>query len=129
LIVELDRVKSVPGVWAVLESNLAGTEVVLAARTTPQGESRPLWQWEADQQGRREGRITEVSFAVSVFPGGSKANLTFCCLTDEAALPPQSEIQLQLIADATQAALMRLNVESPRGMIHEVSPGVAGQAQ
>jgi UDP-GlcNAc:undecaprenyl-phosphate GlcNAc-1-phosphate transferase len=126
LIVGLNRAKSVPGLWAAMEAAFVDNDLVLAARTTHQGEPRPTWEWQAEiPSQRREGRITELSFPVAAYPGGHKATLSFVCLTDEAALPPQSEIQLQLIADAVQTALMRLNVESPRGMMREVSATVA----
>jgi hypothetical protein len=119
----------VPAVWAALERALESSELVVTAQAVPQGEGKPTWEWQAEPTTqRREGKAFDVEFVISVFPGGRKDKLTFGCLSEEDVLPPQAEIQLQLMADAVQSALMKLNVESPRNMIHEVPADAIRQA-
>lgn len=129
VIVELARASSVPAVWGALETALTNNDLVVAAQSVPQGETRSTWEWQSEPTTlRREGKLTAVEFVISVFPGGRKNKLTFSCLCDDDVLPPQAEIQLQLIADAVQAALMKLNVETPRSMIREVSVDAVRQS-
>jgi UDP-GlcNAc:undecaprenyl-phosphate GlcNAc-1-phosphate transferase len=129
LIVELDRARSTTAVWAALERAFADSGLITGARTTPLGEDKPTWQWEAETPSqRREGTLTDADFVIAVYPGGRKDRLTISCISDEGPLPPQSEIQLQLVADAVQSALMRLHVEDPRQMMHEISSATATQS-
>jgi UDP-GlcNAc:undecaprenyl-phosphate GlcNAc-1-phosphate transferase len=129
LIVELDRANTLLSVWATFERALAGSGLVVSARSIPQGEQRSTWQWSADEvASRREGKLMDVDFSISVFPGGRKDVLSLTCLSDEDVLPPQTEIQLQLMADALQSALTRLYVESPRSLLHEVPQKALPQA-
>jgi UDP-GlcNAc:undecaprenyl-phosphate/decaprenyl-phosphate GlcNAc-1-phosphate transferase len=121
LIVGLDRAHSRAAAWAALESGLAASGTVLAARCSHAGEASETWAWEAEPASvRQEGERIDVEFVISMFPGGSKNTLTLTCLCDEPPLPPQAEIQLQLVADALQAAMVRINVENPRGMLRQV---------
>lgn len=129
LIVTLERARSTPAVWAALEAACASSGMIIAASTTPAGESRPTWYWEAEAVSRaREGTQTEVEFLISVYPGGRKDRLAITCICEEGSLPPQAEIQLQLAADAVQSALMRLNLENPRQLIHDVAGEAAQRA-
>lgn len=129
LIVALDNARSAPAVWAALEASFASSGIIIAARTTPVGESTPTWRWEAEATSqRREGILTETEFLIAVYPGGRKDKLVISCICEETNLPPQAEIQLQLAADVVQSALMRLNVENPRQMLHDVSSEVAQRA-
>jgi UDP-GlcNAc:undecaprenyl-phosphate GlcNAc-1-phosphate transferase len=122
LIVALDGARSAPAVWAALESAFADSGVIVAANTTPNGESSPTWRWEAEAVSRqREGVLNQVEFLIAVYPGGRKDRLAISCMCEEGSLPPQAEIQLQLAADVVQSALMRLNVEKPRQMLHDVA--------
>jgi UDP-GlcNAc:undecaprenyl-phosphate/decaprenyl-phosphate GlcNAc-1-phosphate transferase len=125
-ILELSAARTVNGVWAALEDAFTGNELVLGIQVVPFNESRATWRWDADSAAvRQEGKVLLVEFVISVYPG-RKDKLTFGCLSEDASLPPQTEIQLQLIADAIQAALLRLNADSPRAMLHEVTSDATG---
>lgn len=117
LIVELHEASSSFAVWSALEQALEKTDVVVAAECGPANE-KAAWQWEGPcPNSRQEGQREEVDFAISVFPG-RKDRLMFVCLSEENCLPPQTEIQLQLIADALQSAFMRIHVANPRELMH-----------
>jgi UDP-GlcNAc:undecaprenyl-phosphate/decaprenyl-phosphate GlcNAc-1-phosphate transferase len=121
-IVELNGVSSTPAVWAVLERVLRASGVVVAARCTPHGEAAETWQWRAEAANtRQEGESHDVEFLIGAFPGARKDSLVFSCLCDEGPLPPQAEIQLQLLADAVQSALMQVNLDNPRGALRAVT--------
>lgn len=128
-IVELSSARSPAAIWAAIEAALAGSGVVQAAHCVPAGEKQETWAWQAEPNSmRREGKLVELEFAMATFPGGRKDNLVFSCLCEEGvALPPQSEIQLQLIVDALQAAFLRLNVENPRSLMRSVAGEPAHQ--
>jgi UDP-GlcNAc:undecaprenyl-phosphate GlcNAc-1-phosphate transferase len=101
LIVALERARSTSAVWAALETAFAHSGAITAARATPVGENKPTWRWEATPVSQRqEGVLSDVDFLISVYPGGRKDRLTISCLCEEGNLPPQTEIQLQLAADA-----------------------------
>jgi UDP-GlcNAc:undecaprenyl-phosphate GlcNAc-1-phosphate transferase len=120
LIVDLHSAETAIAVWATFEKALDEVEVVASASCGPQS-GRREWQYSAQPQstGRQEGQPHEVEFVLNVFPG-RKDRLTLVLRCDEPVLPPQTEIQLQLVADALQDALLRLNVAHPRGMIRAV---------
>jgi hypothetical protein len=56
-----------------------------------------------------------------LFPGASEGMLRFGCISEEADLPPQVEILLQVVADVVEAALRRVYLSSPSSMVRAVS--------
>jgi UDP-GlcNAc:undecaprenyl-phosphate GlcNAc-1-phosphate transferase len=121
LIVELDRARSAAAVWAALERAFAASGMITAARAVPVGEARATWTWESEGSQRREGTPSSADFVIAVYPGGRRERLTIDCLCEEGPLPPQSEIQLQLVADVVQSTLTRIYVDSPRQLMREVA--------
>lgn len=121
-ILQLGAARSQAAVWGAIESALASSGIVVAARSVPNGEELATWSWRAEPTSlRREGMKVDVDFSLSVFPGADKVNLTFTCLCEEGPLPPQTEIQLQLLVDAAQSAMLRINTDNPRGLLRQVA--------
>lgn len=121
-IVELAGARSQLAVWAAVEGALSTSGMVVGARCVPGGETSETWAWQAEPSTvRQEGKRVEVEFPVSVFPGGRTDNLIFSCLCEEGPLPPQTEIQLQLLVDAVQSALVRVNTDNPRSLMRAVA--------
>jgi UDP-GlcNAc:undecaprenyl-phosphate/decaprenyl-phosphate GlcNAc-1-phosphate transferase len=121
LIGVLHHAHSRSAAWAALEQALAASGAVVAARISPVGEAAELWAWQAESASiREEGERVSVDFSVSVFPGARKETLSFVCVCEDGPLPPETEIQLQLIADTLQAAMIRINVDNPRGLLRQV---------
>ena len=108
-------------VWAALEAVLDSGPFVYA-EYRPTRHENPTWKWEASaRSGRKEGKLTESTFAIRVFPGASEGMLRFACLCDEPELPPQVEILLQLVADTVESALVQINVQAPQVLVRAVS--------
>jgi len=121
LIVNAKDAANAASVWAALEGVLDAGPFVYAEYRPTHGEA-PLWKWQQSSRSRRtEGKLNESDFAIRVFPGAKEGTLKFACLSDEADLPPHVEILLQLIADAVEGALVRINVQTPSVLVRAVS--------
>jgi UDP-GlcNAc:undecaprenyl-phosphate/decaprenyl-phosphate GlcNAc-1-phosphate transferase len=119
LIVRVHKAGTSFEVWSALEQALQSSEVVVAAECGPTNQAA-TWRWEAPAaSGRSEGRLNEAEFMLGVFPG-RRDRLVFTCLTDDVSLPPQTEIQFQLIADVLQTAFMRIHTANPRELLRQV---------
>ncbi len=111
-------------------SVLAALEAVLEpehfayADITAGAEDEPIWSWRAPPvSGRREGRVCPCEFSIALFPGAERGVLRFGCVAPGGHVSPQHEVLLQVVADAAEAALVRVHAHAPGSMIRGV--GVA----
>jgi UDP-GlcNAc:undecaprenyl-phosphate/decaprenyl-phosphate GlcNAc-1-phosphate transferase len=117
---ELDETNSAPATWARVEELLQNGHFAFG-EYIPSREAASLWHWERrDDGGRQEAKLVEAEFPIRVFPGSSSGTLRLGCLSEEADLPPQVEVLLQLVADGVEAALVRVYVERPSQMLRSV---------
>jgi UDP-GlcNAc:undecaprenyl-phosphate GlcNAc-1-phosphate transferase len=120
MVLKTETASSAAMVWAALERLLASGHFAYA-EYCPVGEG-PVWKWEQSRQReRREGKLVESSFPIRVYPGANEGALRFGCLSEEADLPPQTEVLLQVVADVVEAALVRVHVDSPKVMVRAVA--------
>ncbi len=120
LIVETEHATSEAAVWTSFERALDAGWFAYA-EYTPRGEAAPVWRWEAsDRNPPREGKLQEVDFQVRHFPGQEPGLVKIGCLIDQAELPPQIEVLLQVGVDAVERAITRVHVAQPTQMLRAV---------
>lgn len=120
LIIELRGASSDAQVWAALERLLVPGQFAFA-EYCPASE-QALWRWEPTPSGlRQEGTVREAAFDVRPFPGAPGATLRFGCICEGNELPLQLEVLLQMVADAVEAALVRVHARAPASMVRAVA--------
>ena len=121
LVLDLAGATNRAGVWAGLERLLEAGPFAFA-HFQPPGEDAPAWKWEPTQtSSRREGKLVECEFPLRIFPGSDAGVLRFGLLSDEPDLSPLVEVLLQVAADATEAALLRVHVAKPSATLRAVA--------
>ena len=116
----IDHTMSPAATWARVEDVLTKGHFAFA-EYLPAQEAAPTWRWERrDDGGREEAKLVEAEFLIRVYPGSSSGLLRLGCLSEDADLPPQVEVLLQLLADGVESALVRVYVERPSQMIRAV---------
>jgi UDP-GlcNAc:undecaprenyl-phosphate GlcNAc-1-phosphate transferase len=117
---EMDETTSAPSTWSRVEALLQNGHFAYG-EYIPSQESAPTWRWERrDDGGRQEAKLVEAEFPLRIFPGSSSGTLRLGCLSEDADLPPQVEVLLQLVADGVESALVRVYVERPSQMLRSV---------
>ncbi|MCC6649281.1 MAG: undecaprenyl/decaprenyl-phosphate alpha-N-acetylglucosaminyl 1-phosphate transferase [Polyangiaceae bacterium] len=120
LIVEAGRASSEAGVWTSFE-RLLDAGWFAYAEYVPSGEGAPTWRWDASERNPpREGKLHEAEFQVRLFPGQQPGAVKVGCLSDQAELPPQVEVLLQVGVDAVERAITRVHVGAPTSMLRAV---------
>lgn len=122
LILSAESAASPAAIWALLERLLTAGHFVYAEYCPD--EEAPAWKWELGDTGDVEqAKVTERTFPIRTFPGTEGGVLRFGCFSDEGMPPsPQLDVLLQLVADAVEAALVRVHVRSPSSMMRVVAP-------
>jgi UDP-GlcNAc:undecaprenyl-phosphate GlcNAc-1-phosphate transferase len=121
LILRAGSANSVSEVWAALESVLEAGQFAYAEYCPSHEE--PLWRWDQKpERGSAANHLAEAEFSVRVFPGSSAGVIRIGCTSEEADLPPQIEILLQMAVDCVEAALMRFYTRSPASLVRVAAP-------
>jgi UDP-GlcNAc:undecaprenyl-phosphate/decaprenyl-phosphate GlcNAc-1-phosphate transferase len=89
-----------------LFGRFASEAKLLAVEMQGPGQGRSSWRWEAPELGPQHREAVQTKYPVKD-AGGIELQLTFQWDSASGAVSPQSEILLQLVADATERLLQR----------------------
>jgi hypothetical protein len=120
LILTLQDASTRASVWARLERFLASSKIV-HAEYCAHGEAVPIWRWVADEdtEALRSG-VSILSFPVRAFPGAPPGTLRLGVRSDADSVALQTYALLQIAADVTELALVRVHSERPSSLVRRV---------
>jgi len=124
LIVTLHSVGNSAAAWGRLEHFLASSKMV-HAQYCACAEDKPLWQWAADENvDSMTSGVSILDFPVRSFPGALPGTLRLGVRSDSDKVVPQTQALLQIAADVTELALVRVNADRPSSLVRRVEASV-----
>jgi UDP-GlcNAc:undecaprenyl-phosphate GlcNAc-1-phosphate transferase len=120
LVVTLQDAGTRASVWARLERFLASSKIV-HAEYCAHAEPVPVWRWaaEEDTDALRSG-VSILAFPVRSFPGAQPGTLRLGVRSDADNVALQTYALLQVAADVTELALVRVNADRPSSLVRRV---------
>jgi UDP-GlcNAc:undecaprenyl-phosphate GlcNAc-1-phosphate transferase len=116
-IVQMERAMTAPSVHLALETALSSSWFPRAELGVP-GEL-PVWQLPSEaRHTRQEGSVVSCALPVRFFPGAEPAQLSIGCrVLGESVVPEDTRSLLELLAEATQQALLRIHSQAPSSLV------------